>query len=169
LRGSIVRLAAFCGGFVGFVAVLPFLAMAMFEVSQEWLHTAISILAGPCFATVLGQLDGAQGGAVIKRSEREVPRIVVGHRGVPIQTRAGHSNEDAQSATPFQFGVRHLLVIGVWASLLLTAIRLSGLSFRFAFVLLMGWVVYQSVTLWLVVLLTEQFGRWRIQHQSRST
>ena len=55
----------------------------------------------------------------------------------------------------FSFGIRHLLVISVWISLLLTAIRLSGLDFVFVLSLLVGWSVYQAATLWIGGLLVS--------------
>src|SRR4051794_25272205 len=63
LRGSIISLGAYCGGLVGFAAVLPFLMMVLVYEHSEGLWAGVLLLAfGPCLTTVLGQLGGAWGG-----------------------------------------------------------------------------------------------------------
>jgi Kef-type K+ transport system membrane component KefB len=68
-----------------------------------------------------------------------------------------------------QFGIRHLLVIGIWLSLLLTAIRLSGVDFQVALSVVIAWLIYQAVTLWVGGWLVHWFGRRKARRQSRST
>jgi hypothetical protein len=168
LRGSIIRLGAFGGGLVGFVAVMPLLNWILFEAPQNWQQQVFIVLVGPALATLLGQTGGAWGAWRVGRYERAVAKASVSDK----RNSQGSANElrDSSGATArFQFGVRHLLVISLWVSLLLTAIRLSGFGFGFGLMLLFGWAVYQAVILWIGGVVVAWIVRWRARRQSRST
>ena len=168
--GGIVWLAAFSGGLVGFVAVMPLFLMVLFEVCQNWWQTAMTALVGPALTTVIGQIGGAWGGRRVGWYEEAVARAAIGKGGQPAAANVGDSNDlGLPSPVRFQFGIWHLLVISGWASLLLTAIRLFGFDFSFALGLLLTWAVYQTVTLSLGSMLGRRIGRWRVRRQSRST
>jgi hypothetical protein len=157
LRGSIVRFGAFCGGLVGFIAIVP-LVMPIVVVGKsaasDW---AIALLVGPGLATILGQLGGAWGGWRTRWFE-------------PAVARSPCENNSASPMQPWvQFGIWHLLVAAVWISLLLGLIRLSGIRFEFVLPLLVGWLVYQAATLGLCCRLVEWFGHRRMRRKSRST
>jgi hypothetical protein len=155
LRGSAVRLGAFCGGLIGFVAVLPFFAGAMTSGPDEWWKIAAFVLAGPALATIVGQVGGAWGGWRTQWCERALSQAGSGEGGAPGELPADSSKQgDSVRHRRLQFGIRHLLVVSIWISVLLTAIRLSGLDFLFVLLLLGGWVVYQAATLLVGGLLT---------------
>jgi hypothetical protein len=170
VKGSIVRLAAFSGGLVGFVAVLPFFLLIMYEGIQTWWQTAITVLVGPALTTVFGQIGGAWSGWRVGWYEQAVARAAVGGDVNPAANSAiPPSDGDLATSTRFQFGIWHLLVISIWVSLLLTAIRISGFEFLFAILLLVGWAGYQLVTLWVGGILAGRIGQWRVQRKGRST
>jgi hypothetical protein len=170
LRGSIVRLGAFCGGLVGFVAVMPFFIGAMSGITDTLAEIALIVLLGPALTTIVGQLGGAWGGWRTRWYERAVAQAAIAKRGRPeelpanISTDYGHPNHHR-----LQFGIRHLLVISIWISVLLTGIRLSGLDYRSVLLLIGGWSVYQMATLWVGGLLLSLFGSWKSRRQTRST
>ena len=137
---------AFCGGLVGFVAVAPIAFVVAIEADLREIVTIL--LAGPGLATVVGQIGGTWGESRVLREST-----------FGIAARSGR----------IQFGIRHLMVACVWLTLLLTAIRLSGLDFLVVLVLLFGWLVYQAATLWIGRLLAKWFCGWKVERQSRST
>jgi hypothetical protein len=141
-----VRLGAFCGGLVGFVAIMPFILLVAGEADLAGLVAALAV--GPALATVVGQIGGAWGGYRVRREH-----------GVDLPSRTGR----------IQFGMRHIMVACVWIALLLTAVRLSGLDYRAVFLLLFGWLVYQAATIWIGGLLATWFRRWKAGRQTRST
>jgi hypothetical protein len=150
MRGGIVRLAAFSGGLVGFVAVMPLFLIVLFELHQNWWQTATAALAGPALTTVIGQVGGACGGRRVGWYEEAVARAAIGKGGQPAAASVGDSN-DPGSPSPVRL------------------IRLSGFDFSFALGLLLTWAVYQTVTLSLASMLGRRIGRWRVRRQSRST
>jgi hypothetical protein len=146
LQVSIIPLGAFCGGLVGFIAVMPFIFLIRFDA--DLLGLAVALAVGPALTTVMGQIGGAWGGSRVR-----------GEWAIDGPSRSGR----------FQFGIRHVMVACVWMALLLTVIRLSGVDFLLAFALLFGWLVFQVATLWIGGLLIAWFRRWKFGRQSRST
>ena len=170
LRGRIVRLGAFCGGLVGFVAVMPFLILFMSDAHYSLMECAVVLLLGPALTTIVGQLGGAWGGWRTRWCERAVARTAIGGEKMPEELPANNlENNGAPAHSRLQFGIRHLLVVSIWVSLLLTAIRLSGLNYRFVLMLFVGWLVYQMATLWAGGRLLGWIGRWKARRQTRST
>src|SRR3954447_16321823 len=73
LRGSLIRLGAFAGGLVGFVAVVPFLWGEYSPArGSSWPELIFLLLVGPGLTTILGQLGGAWGGWRERWYERAV-------------------------------------------------------------------------------------------------
>jgi hypothetical protein len=84
------------------------------------------------------------------------------------------------AATPFfvagyaafgaMLGLRHMMWLIVWLSLLLSVIRLSGIPFKYVVPLLAGWLLYQWLTLRVGGLLVTNLGpRWIAWRSRRST
>jgi hypothetical protein len=169
LRGSIVSLGAYCGGLVGFAAVLPFLMMVLVYEHSEGLWAGVLLLAfGPCLTTVLGQLGGAWGGRRATQSSDKwyLEQLAIAH--VPSNSvLAEHVNVPSISheltQRRIQFGIRQLMWVAVWLSLLLSLIRLSGIPFAYMLPLVAGWLFYQAVTLWV----GRQLLRYGAQVRSR--
>jgi hypothetical protein len=170
LRGSIVRLGAFCGGLVGFVAIMPFFLGIMGGGPDSLAELAVVGLLGPALTTIVGQLGGAWGGWRTGWYERAVAQAAISGGGRPEALPANHSNIDGGLPhSRLQFGIRHLLVVSIWISLLLTGIRLSGLGYQSVLLLLISWLVYQMATLWVGSLLLGRLSRRRARRQTRST
>ena len=174
LRPRLVWLGAVFGGLVGFLGVLPIALSVppMFSrgLSAEALTT---MLLGPGLTTLLGQIAGALGG--LQAEEIIASRIDARQRFQSRYARenanqcASHSAIEAVSGG-FQFGVIHLMWTAVWLSLLLTVIRLSGIPYGLALPVLIGWLIYQIVTLVAGRLAIRRFGPWwKARQQSRST
>jgi len=146
-------LAACCGGVVGFVAVMPFIAMITHGDHWQWAGFAFVLTLGPGLTTILGQLGGAIGG----------------RREVAINWTVQPTEESPPpSRRPLQFGIRQLLWLSVWLSLLLTAIKLSGVRLELILPVLVGWILYQAATLcigWLVAM--RAWPRWRAWRTAR--
>ena len=170
LRGSIVRLGAFYGGLVGFVAVMPLFLGALSDVGNSLTELGMVVLLGPALTTIIGQAGGAWGGWRTLWYERAVARAAIGGRRLPEKVPAKCLEKNcARPHSGLQFGIRHLLVISIWVSLLLTVIRLSGLDYLFLLFLFTVWGAYQMATLWVGGLLAGRFARWKGRRQSRST
>jgi len=165
LRGSIVSLGAYCGGLVGFAAVLPFLMLVLVSEHSEGLWAGVLLLAfGPCLTTVLGQLGGAWGGRRATQSSDKWYLEQLAIANVSINSvPAVHVNAPAISQglahKRMQFGIRQLMWVAVWLSLLLSFIRLSGIPFAYMLPLLTGWLLYQAATLWIGRQLLR-YGAW---------
>jgi hypothetical protein len=159
LRGSVVRLGAFSGGLVGFVAVLPPFLVILIEQHQRWWQFPITVLLGPVLTTVLGQMGGAWGAMRVGSYERAVAKDWADKQlATEDLTETLSAASDSVAPNRIQFRIWHLLVISIWISLMLTAIRLMGVDFRFALVLIFGWAVFQEVTLRLGKLLAGLAG-----------
>jgi hypothetical protein len=170
LRGSVVRLSALSGGLVGFLATMPLFLLILFEGLQTWWQLASIVALGPALTTVLGQVGGAWGGWRVGSYEQAVSKEWANGLWGTAPAEANHSVGSSSSSPPrVQFRVWHMLVVSIWVSLPLTAIRLSGFGFGFALVLLIGWGVFQTVTLYAGGLAAAQIGRWRARRQTRST
>jgi hypothetical protein len=170
LRGSLIRLGAFAGGLVGFVAVLPFICGEYSPArGSSWPELIFLLLVGPGLTTILGQLGGAWGGWRERWYERAVAAAGIGE--CPrLEQVADSLNSVGPLAYPrIQFGIWHLLVIGMWLSVLLAGIRVSGLDYEVVLPLGMGWLVYQAATLWIGGRLVSWVGRRKARRQGRST
>lgn len=182
LRINLVRLGAFAGGLVGFVAVLPLTLSFSTRVVQGYaLQAALGLIMGPGVATIVGQLGGARGGqrAIWRVEAKMASRRALARIGRLRPRRMGEIDDD--SATDehgddgidmprFRFRTIHLLWLGVWMSLLLTVIRLSGIPFELILPILLVWLAYQAATLALGGrLLPQAAAAWRGGRQNRST
>ena len=165
LRTSIVRLRAFSGGLVGFICTLPLsLDLPWYTFPSDVWQFIVIALGGPGLATVLGQLGGAWGG---NRSRAAGPKATTALRHPFDPTM--HPSSVAVEPTPvpeqvnakFQFGIRHLLWLSVWLSLLLALIRLCGIPYELILPLLLGWTSFQAATLWLGERLTRRIAAQR--------
>src|SRR4051812_10463213 len=170
LRGSFIRLGAFAGGLVGFVAVMPFILGEYSPVrGGSWPQLIFVLLAGPGLTTILGQVGGAWGGWRERWYERAVADAGIGDRRTLEQSATSSNNDPSLSYPRIHFGIRHLLVIGIWISVMLGGIRLSGLDYSIVLPIGIGWLIYQSATLWIGARLLSWVGRRNIRRQSRST
>jgi hypothetical protein len=170
VRGSLTRLGAFAGGLVGFVAVMPFIwTEYSFARGSSWPQLIFLLVVGPGLTTILGQLGGAWGGWRERWYERAIAAAGIGeHRA--LEQPADSLNNDGPLPCPrIQFGIWHLLVIGMWISVVLAGIRFSGLDYEVVLPLGIGWLIYQAATLWIGGRLVGWLGRWRARRQSRST
>jgi hypothetical protein len=177
LHGSLVSLGAASGGVVGFIAVMPWTVSLPWigGAGEFWLYV-VGILLGPCLATVLGQLGGAWGGRRAALHLANYYGIVAtsnSDRAARIATelRAETSESvERRGGNSWQFGIRHMMWLIVWFSLLLSVIRLSGVPFGFAIPLLAGWIVYQWFTLRVGARLWHWIGpKWAAKRALRST
>jgi hypothetical protein len=171
LRGSIVRIGAFAGGLVGFICVAPVtLGRPWISSNSSAWQTFLYLLLGPALTTVLGQLGGAWGGSKSReigpaRDSNEGLQAATWRRPAPLMT-----DVDSLDGPRFQFGIRHLLWISVWFSLLLALIRLCRIPFEWILPILLSWLAFQTVTLWLGGLLLPRVIRWRERRRhARST
>jgi hypothetical protein len=170
LRGSLTRLGGFAGGLVGCVAVLPFVHGVYSPARGTSAEFVFMLFVGPGLTTILGQIGGAWGGWRERWYERAVASAAISEGPRTFEQPANGSNNGGSPSYPhIQFGIRHLLVFGIWVSLLLTTIRLSGLDYQIVLPLVIGWLMYQAVTLWIGGWLASWFGRWKARRQSRST
>jgi len=162
LKGSIIWLGTISGGLVGFLAVLPLtLSLPMITPTLDGLQVLLALVAGPGLTTVLGQLGGAWGGrrAAHYAFNAQWKMLIAAAAHQDGQTKpADDATSDVTDHEPhFQFHMRHILWIFVWLSLLLSAIRLSGIPFEYVLPLLVGWLAYQSATLYV----GSRYFRWR--------
>jgi hypothetical protein len=172
LRCGVVGWGAFCGGLVGFTAILPFMFSIHWQADfTEFWQVVLILVLGPGLATVMGQLGGAWGGWRVGAYDRAIARAAVEapYDGPEPSATTLDKGEVATPHAGFQFRIRHLLWIAVWLSLLLTVMRLSGIPYAFVVPLVVGWFAFQVATLWLGRALAHRFGRWRQRRQIRST
>jgi hypothetical protein len=171
LHTSIVRIGAFAGGLVGFICVLPLtLSKPWPNFDGDFWQVVVIASLGPMLTTVLGQLGGAWGGSKSRAigPARDWNLLVGPAAGEPT---TGNPTDVHELARPsFQFGIRHLLWISVWLSLLLALIRVCGIPFELVLPLLIGWLAFQSAALWIGGLLVQRIVSWRARRrQFRST
>jgi hypothetical protein len=173
LHGSLVSLGAVAGGLIGFIAVLPLTVCLPWIVGPgDFWTLVIGLPLGPGLATVLGQAGGAWGALRASRHLAnyyntlatsspspvdEVADTVLAHDDLAARELEGH----------WQFGLRHLMWLMVWLSVLLSIIRLSGVSFSYAIPLLAGWSLYQWATLRIGRRLALRLGRWWVDRRAR--
>ena len=178
LRAGLIWLGAFTGGLVGFVAILPLMfQLPRIAATTEAWYVLMVLAVGPGLATVLGQLGGAVGGRTaaklaIELAEQHQRLLSVRWRRESARSPGEDGGITAEShESQFQFRIAHLLWLGVWLSLLLTLIRLSGIPYEFILPLLLGWLVFQAATLWIGWQLVRHLGTWSTRRRSfhRST
>jgi len=183
LRIGLVWLGAFSGGLIGFMSVLPIAIIGFQELfdSGSLLGTLALMLAGPGLATIVGQVGGRWGGA--RGADAIAAKLMVTNiewlrlkYAIGRGDAADHNNIDGEpavtnsDASPFQFRIAHLLWIGVWTSILLTVIRLSGIRYELILPVLLVWIAYQATTLSIGLLLVRRLGPWwSKRRQIRST
>ncbi len=172
LRGFIVPFAAVCGGLVGFVAVLPMTLSLPHTLgfSEIW-AVAIGLALGPALTTLLGQIGGAWGGgraAYYAQRVREATAAITAVLDQYVENsapRAAENRHSVETQPRLQFRIVHMLWIFLWLSLVLSAIKLSGIPFEFVLPLLAGWFVYQLATLRVAIFVARFLGpplrRWR--------
>lgn len=143
---------AICGGLVGFIAVIPLLALLLSGRDWEWEVLIWVLPLGPGLATILGQLGGAMG------ARREV---LVNRAVLPPDAP---SNKHG----PLQFGTRKLQWTCVWVSVLLTAFKLTGAPLEFALAVVTSWIVFQTLTLYVGwIIATKAWPRWHAWRSRR--
>ena len=176
LRGRIVTFAAVCGGLVGFVSLLPI------TLSLPWTFgfgdvtaTAMVLATGPGLATFLGQIGGAWGGGRAEYYARRL-EITTADIAAALNPSANNSPPEGEAmpttcgAEPrLQFRIVHVLWIFVWLSLVLSAIKLSGMPFEFVLPLLVGWLIYQLATLRVAIFFGRLLGSRTRGRRGRST
>jgi hypothetical protein len=176
LRGSLVWLGAICGGLVGFLSVLPLiLGLHLMNGLRDLWALLVILPLGPGLATITGQIGGAWGG-------RKAAESIESYYGLAAATTLDRADNqtapdrlEAAGAIDghdrrLQFGLRHLLWLIVWLSLLLSIVRLSGIPFQFVLPVLAGWLIYQAITLYIGYLIIRKLSPWwttRRAHLSR--
>lgn len=175
IRGSLVHLGAACGGLVGFVALLPVLLSVPWTVGFGEAGAIALILAlGPGLTTILGQVGGAWGGRRAtyfggldnaKAMAADSPELLAAMGWGAAEETPGSLADEPR----LQFGIRHMLWIFVWLSLILSAIKLCRLPFEFVLPLLVGWLIYQLATLRIGFWLARRLGPWWAKRRRRST
>jgi hypothetical protein len=133
------------------------------QYSHVGTAAVFQLMVGPGLTTILGQVGGAWGGRQCLKAEQDSTNQLVDSTGATTALSA------PTQPLRFQFGIRHVLWVGIWVSLLLTGIRLLGVSFVLVLPLLMGWLIYQAATLWIGERLIRGWVRFRQQRQSCST
>jgi hypothetical protein len=177
--GSILWLGPFCGGLIGFVAVLPLMLMATgfdpVDGFAEYAEYAAILAMGPALPTVLDQLGGLWGAKrAIEKSKwyDKTVALATDRQSAAVTELPNEEHVSATVSQPprLQFGTRHMMWIAVWLSLLLSIIRVSGIPFEFALPLLMGWIVYQAATLYAGWTIGRRLlPWWQGRAQTRST
>ncbi|HEX4415994.1 MAG TPA: hypothetical protein VH107_20350 [Lacipirellulaceae bacterium] len=173
IRTDWLKLAAFAGGLVAFIATLPCSTALPAIVTVGAPPGAFRLmLLIPAIATIVGQYGALSGGrrAVHMREAKIASRRAL----IAIGSSRFNFNEvsTANEKEPlrFQFRISHLLWLGLWMSLLFTAIRLSRMRFGVFFSVLLAWLLYQWVTLFLGTMIGRHvLPRWRDWRQTRST
>jgi hypothetical protein len=175
IRGSLVGLGAAYGGLVGLVAVLPVVLSLPWTVGigEAW-EVAFILALGPGLTTILGQIGGAWGGRraaffgrldIAKAMAADSPELLS-----EMEWDADAATAESPADEPrLQFGIRHVLWVFVWLSLVLSAIKICRLPFEFVLPLLAGWFVYQLVTLRIGFWLARRLGPWWAGRRRRST
>jgi hypothetical protein len=163
LQTSIVRIGAFAGGLVGFICVLPLtLSVPWFGSDDDIWAVFVMALLGPMLTTVLGQLGGAWGGR--RSREYQDLRADAAARVGLTPPQAPDLNPDfcsAKTGPRFQFGIRQLLWVSVWLSMLLALVRICEIPHEVFLPLVLAWALYQAATLWAGERLLPRLARWR--------
>jgi hypothetical protein len=173
IRADWLKLAAFAGGLVAFIATLPCSTALPSIMSAGAPPRAFRVvLLIPALATIVGQYGGLSGGrrAVRMRDAKTASRRALIAIGSSRFNFDDASIADEAEPARFQFRISHLLWLGLWVSLLFTAIRLSGMGFEVFLSVLLAWLLYQWTTLFLGTLIGRHvLPRWHAWRQIRST
>jgi hypothetical protein len=177
LRGSLIWLGAFSGGLVGFIYALPVtLSLPWVLGPGNYGEVFIALALGPGLATVLGQMGGAWGGWRAWKSSEHYNGIATTSASNNVVAGNGEKHSsDVQVTLPqtnnrLQFGLRHMMWLIVWISVLLCVIRLSGIPFEYMLPLVAGWIVYQWITWRVGERLAKSLGpKWVAWRSRRST
>jgi hypothetical protein len=169
LNGGMVWVGPVAGGLVGFLAVLPFSPAISTDSSWEFLAV---IAFGPGLATIMGQIGGAWGGSHCygMRIDRRRSLAMASTPHQVSSEAASRSASSQRTALHFQFSIRQLFWLVFWLSVVLSLIRLAGVSYETALCVLLVWVIYQSATLGAGYKLVRSLGpRWAVRRERRST
>jgi hypothetical protein len=173
IRADWLKLAAFSGGLVAFIATLPLSAELPVALNRGAPVTAFWFLTVvPALATIFGQYGGLSGGrrAVRQREAKTASRRALIAIGCSRFNFDQVGDEDKEVPAKFQFRISHMLWLGLWLSLMFTAIRLSGIGYELFLPVLLAWLLFQAVTLLLGGLIGRHLLPWvRAWRQSRST
>jgi hypothetical protein len=177
LKGSIARWGAAAGGCVGFACLLPVTLILPWNLDPSDVTLGVTIfLLGPGLATIVGQIGGAWGGRQAEHDVRKYRDSTIGRTGdddPPIETAQDTAESNSAVTTApeprLQFGVRQMMWTMVWISLLLSVIRLSGLSFAYVLPVLMGWLLFQATTLNVGGRLLPRLERWYGRRRASSS
>ncbi len=172
---SFIWLGAFTGGLLIFLALLP--VPVDWLRNAGWWDVAHVLLMGPALATIVCQTGGAYGGLrAARRAEhqRKIRQTLVqlGWRHATPNSLSPETGEpNANDDRPwFQFRTAHLLWVAAWISVLLALIRFVGYPFEIVLPLIFGWLLYQSLTLWLGGIMVRRLAPWWTHwRQGRST
>jgi hypothetical protein len=174
IRADWLKLSAFAGGLVAFIATLP-VSVAVTSILGAGGPRApfgVMFLLVPAIATIVGQYGALTGGrrAVYTREAKNASRRALIAIGRSRFNFDGARLEGEGDPARFQFRISHLLWLGLWMSLLFSAIRLSGMSFGIFFIVLLVWLVYQWMTLFFGAMWSKHvLPRCRAWRQRRST
>lgn len=175
LRVSFTRLGAFTGGLLVFFATFP-MWLDWPRNAGSW-EVARVLLLGPAVATIVGQIGGAYGGLRASRRAEHQSKVrqrlmKLGWREPAVYDIPRDANEPSTNKYRpwFRFRTSHLLWVAAWISLLLAAIRSVGVRFETVLPVIFGWLLYQTVTLWLGAVLVRRIAPWWASRwQGRST
>lgn len=171
LKPRPVWLGAFTGGLVGFFSLVVLEFLLGWHLSLGVDTIVPSLVCRACVTTVFGQVGGAWGGIRINWYSRALAAAHAMVDGEP-RTLADESGIISKAEAPrrLQFNIRQLLWISFWLSVLLMLVRISGIPYRIALSLLIGWLCFQTLTLWLGGNLAHLLGPWWTRRrQGRST
>lgn len=171
LRPRPVLLGAFTGGLVGFLCCAPLVLLVDDPITIHVNALMILMACGPCLTTVLGQLGGAWGGNRVKWYDREIAIAQVTSCGSLAASVHGVGHDSTTGVSQrLQFSICQLLWICLWVCMLLMLIRVSGIPFPVALPLLLGWLLFQTLTMWLGGRLVRRLAPWWARRrQGRST
>jgi hypothetical protein len=171
IRGNVVWLGAVWGGLVGFLAMMPATLPLLGSFREFGSATGFIIIlaAGPGLTTIVGQVGGTAGGRNALRNWQRLSNCDAALAAMKANSGvAERESEIDKTAAPLRFGIRHLLWITFWMSLLLSVIRLSGIPFEYVLPLLAGWLAFQTATLYLGNWLGPWWARRRAARAGRN-
>ncbi len=167
LEVSVIWLGAIVGGAAGFttIAMVALAVVGSFggpNVSAVLLAAAL----GPCLATVFGQAGGAWGAWQSKPGAADAAWIDAVAAADARRHGPGTDSSPAGTTTLFQFNLRQLLWMTVWASLLFAGAAATGAPLVVLAVVGI-WLVYQTATLFVGAKLLRLVARWRTARRER--
>ncbi len=173
LRAGFTWLGAILGGLIGLLANLPVLFFAMTpSPPSDFVWTILLLVAtGPALATVLGQAGGAWGawyGDVVLGRARADVLAEAGGWHTPAGTMPHAAHQEASAEPLFQFRLRQLLWLTVWAAVFMAAVTATGMPLLLLAVFGV-WLVYQAATLYFGAKLVRLLTRRRATRRTRRT